>query len=424
MTVEIRPFGTRCNIQCRYCYQEPRREAGLLAKSFDIEKIKEAVLAEGDSFSLFGGEPLLVRLTDLEELWSWGYQRFGRNTIQTNGTLIRDDHIELFKRYNVSVGISIDGPGELNDVRWAGRLEATRGMTAKTEIAIERLCREKIRTSIIITLHRGNAVGERLDRLVEWVRGLDALGLIAFRLHLLESENDGIRNEYGLTTEENVAALTKFYALEKTLKTTGLDIFNDMRRLLMGDDRQATCIWKGCDPYTTRAVRGVEGNGQRSNCGRTNKEGIEFVKSDTEGFERTLALYHTPQEVGGCQGCQYFLMCRGNCPGTAMDGDWRNRTEHCGVWKASFAVIEEELMAKGKQPLSRSKDRDAVEAAMVAQWQIGRNPPLKEIIDGLVTVDESYDWRAEFSRLRHETIAAVAASRKAASDGSPGLSAP
>jgi len=36
VTVEIRPFGTRCNIQCRYCYQEPRREAGLLAKSFDI----------------------------------------------------------------------------------------------------------------------------------------------------------------------------------------------------------------------------------------------------------------------------------------------------------------------------------------------------------------------------------------------------
>ncbi len=238
MTVEIRPFGTRCNIQCRYCYQEPRREAGLLAKSFDIEKIKEAVLAEGDSFSLFGGEPLLVRLADLEALWSWGYQRFGRNTIQTNGTLIRDDHIELFKRYNVSVGISIDGPGELNDVRWAGRLEATRALTAKTEIAIERLCREKIRTSIIITLHRGNAVGERLDRLVEWVRGLDALGLIAFRLHLLESENDGIRNDYGLTTEENVAALAKFYALEKTLKTTG-------RRLVFGRDaipiRRAPC---------------------------------------------------------------------------------------------------------------------------------------------------------------------------------------
>ena len=410
MTVEIRPFGTRCNIQCRYCYQQPRRDAGHLAKTFDIEKIKEAVLAEGAAFSLFGGEPLLVRLADLEALWSWGFERFGRNTVQTNGTLIRDAHIALFKRYNVSVGISIDGPGEMNDIRWAGRLDATRTLTAKTETAIERLCNEKIRTSLIITLHRGNAVGDKLDRLVEWVSKLDACGLLSFRLHLLESESESIRAKYGLNTEENITALMRFYALEKTLKTVQLDIFRDMRGLLAGDDRKATCIWKGCDPYTTRAVRGVEGNGQRSNCGRTNKEGIEFVKSDTEGFERSLALYHTPQEVGGCQGCRFFLMCRGNCPGTALEGDWRNRTEHCGVWKESFAVIEHEFEEQGKVPLSLHKDRGLVEAAMVEQWECGRNPSLKEIADAWLSVDDAYDWRADIGRSREEIGTALATS--------------
>ena len=136
MTVEIRPFGTRCNIQCRYCYQQPRRDAGHIAKEFDLDKIKEAVLAEGDAFSLFGGEPLMVRIADLEALWSWGFERFGKNSVQTNGTLIRDAHIALFKRYNVSVGISIDGPGEMNDIRWAGRLDSTRALTARTEAAM------------------------------------------------------------------------------------------------------------------------------------------------------------------------------------------------------------------------------------------------------------------------------------------------
>ena len=38
----------------------------------------------------------------------------------------------------------MDGPGELNDGRWAGTLGRTRDATAKTEAAIERLCARRI----------------------------------------------------------------------------------------------------------------------------------------------------------------------------------------------------------------------------------------------------------------------------------------
>ena len=67
--------------------------------------------------------------------------------------------------------------------------------------------------------------------------------------------------------------------------------------MLLGQDQSTTCVWNACDPYTTRAVQGIEGHGQRSNCGRTNKDGIDFVKADREGFERYLALYPRP----GCR---------------------------------------------------------------------------------------------------------------------------
>ena len=36
--------------------------------------------------------------------------------VQTNATLISDEWIDIFSKYNVSVGISIDGPKEYNDV--------------------------------------------------------------------------------------------------------------------------------------------------------------------------------------------------------------------------------------------------------------------------------------------------------------------
>jgi uncharacterized protein len=372
MSIELRPLNVLCNIQCHYCYQHPQRDAASPSNEYDMVKMKEALEAEGGAFTLFGGEPLLMPLRDLEELWRWGYARFGRNQIQTNAILINDEHITLFRNYAVHVGISMDGPAELNDVRWHGNLENTRKSTEKSQAAIERLCKEGLYPSLIITLHRGNATEERLPRLLDWLRALEECGVREINLHLLESENPLIRSLYGLTTEENVKALLAFYELSREVPAFRFELFPGMKRLLVGDDRSTTCVWYACDPYTTRAVRGVEGQGQRSNCGRTNKDGIDFVKAATPGFERYIALYQTPQEDGGCQGCRFFMMCKGQCPGTSLDGDWRNRTEHCEVWKALFETLENDLIAQGTTPLSLSPLRSEVEQYAIARWRAGR----------------------------------------------------
>jgi uncharacterized protein len=373
MSVELRPLGVQCNIQCQYCYQNPQRDAGHLTRSYDLELMKAAIMAEGGPFALFGGEPLLVPEHDLESLWSWGLQHFDYNTIQTNGTLINDAHIRMFRAYKVSVGVSIDGPGELNDVRWHGTLEKTREATARTERAVARLCDEGIPPSLIVTLHRANAAGDRLEVLYRWFRDLERSGVRGVRLHLLESESEAVRAKYALTAAENIEALLGFAALQRSLTLLTFDLFADMRRMLLGKDNAAACVWNACDPYTTQAVQGVEGHGQRSNCGRTNKDGIDFVKGSKPGYERYLALYATPQHAGGCQGCRFFLMCKGQCPGTAIDGDWRNRTEHCEVWKAAYGQLEAELVAEGLRPISLRPERESLEQALLEQWSRGHS---------------------------------------------------
>jgi uncharacterized protein len=374
MTIELRPLGVACNIQCHYCYQNPLRDAAKPGRGYDIEKMKAAAEREGGPFSLFGGEPLLLPLPDLDALWSWGFARFGRNSLQTNGTLIDDDHVALFRKYNVAVGISVDGPDACNDARWHGTLARTREATARTLTAIERLCAEGIRMSLIITLHRLNATSDKLPIMHDWMRRLERLGVTSARLHVLEVEEPYIREKYGLSVEENVAALLSFLALERDeLETLRFDLFEDMRNLLLGRDTATSCVWNACDPYTTRAVRGIEGSGQSSNCGRTNKDGVEFVKAESEGFERYLALYHTPQEWGGCQGCRFFLMCRGQCPGTAIDGDWRNRSEYCEVWKRLYEHLERGMRDRDEAPISLGADRAALEALFVESWSAGRN---------------------------------------------------
>ncbi len=371
MTVELRPYGVTCNLSCTYCYQNPQRDAQNLGQRYDVEAMKRGILAEGGSFTLFGGEPLLVRVEPLEDLWSWGLEQFGANGVQTNGALINDEHMRLFRDYKVHVGISIDGPGELNDARWAGSLERTREATAASEAAIARLCAENMAPSLIVTLSRMNATEEKLPRLADWLRTMGGMGVSSARLHLLEVEDEATRRTLALTPEENIRALSHFEDFQAG--PLSFDVFEDLRRMLLGSDNNTTCVWNACDPYTTRAVRGVEGRGQRSNCGRTNKDGIDFLKASREGFERYVALYHTPQACGGCQGCRFFLMCKGQCPGTAIDGDWRNRTEHCEVWMTLYRRMEERMLGEGQFPLSCSALRPAIERHLLDGWLRGEN---------------------------------------------------
>jgi len=385
MSVELRPLGVKCNIQCQYCYQNPQRDAGNVLHSYDIQTMKDSIEKAGGGFTLFGGEALLVPEKDLEELWSWGLEKYGYNGMQTNGTLINENHIRMFKKYKVHVGISVDGPGELNDVRWNGTLERTRTATAKTHAAIEKMCSEGIPPSIIITLHRANGTKEKLSIMHDWLRHLDKRGVLSARLHILEVENRMIREKYALSIEENIEAFMSFAHLEKELNNLKLDVFNDMRKMLMGHDKHITCVWNACDSYTTDAVQGVEGNGQTSNCGRTNKDGIDFTKSDTQGFERYMALYHTPQEYNGCKGCRFFLMCKGQCPGTSIDGDWRNRTEHCDIWMTLYRYLEEQIVSAGQFPLSLSPLRPKIEQLFLSTWTSGRNTTITDSLFQLMS---------------------------------------
>jgi uncharacterized protein len=372
MTVEVRPLGVRCNLQCQYCYQHPQRDAANVAGLYDMQKMKAKLAEQGCQFSLFGGEALLIPEADLEHLWAWGLERYGHNGIQTNGTLINANHVRMLKQYKVSVGISVDGPDELNDIRWAGNLEATRAATAKTHAAIEWLCKEELPPSLIVTLHRGNATPDKLPRMHDWFRHVAGLGVRHARLHLMEDDHDAVGRKYGLSDDENVAALLAFADLEPQLSGLQFDLFRDFRNMLAGRDNNVTCMWTGCDAYATRAVHGIEGDGQSSNCGRTNKDGVDFTKAPSEGYERYVALYHTPQEHGGCHGCRFFLMCKGNCPGTALDRDWRNRSALCGVWRRLYERFEEECLDQGVVPLSISPKRPKVERMLVEHWSQGQ----------------------------------------------------
>jgi uncharacterized protein len=357
------------------------RAAGNLPKSYDIDAILATLEELDQPFCLFGGEALLAGDADLRRLFELGLSRHGANKLQTNATLVNEADLALFRDYAVQVGVSIDGPGALNDLRWAGSARLTRRATARTEAVIERLCRISQPPRIIITLHRVNAGPERLPGLCEWLCFLDRQGIASVRLHVLERDDPDMDASLVLTEDEALAALRRLRSLESGLSTLRFDLFGEITAMLRADDAKASCVFHACDPYATQAVVGVEGDGRITNCGRTNKDGVGFLQARTRGYERQIGLYSTPWKDGGCQGCRFFLTCKGNCPGTALAGDWRLRSTDCRLWFELFQDAERALIDLGKEPISQSVHRKDIEEALVEAWAMRSNPTLASLAE-------------------------------------------
>jgi len=73
-------------------------------------------------------------------------------------------------------------------------------------------------------------------------------------------------------------------------------------------------------------------------------------------------------------------MCKGQCPGTAIDGDWRNRSEHCEVWKTLFEFLEQRILASCGDPISMRPNRKQLEERMIESWMHGTNPRLETLL--------------------------------------------
>lgn len=127
MYVMLKPIGSKCNLDCDYCYylekenlyskKNPVMSEELLERF--IQQYIESQTMPQVMFTWHGGETLMRPLSfykkavELQKKHARGRQI--DNSIQTNGTLLNDDWCAFFKEHNFLVGISIDGPKEFHD---------------------------------------------------------------------------------------------------------------------------------------------------------------------------------------------------------------------------------------------------------------------------------------------------------------------
>lgn len=122
-----------CNIDCTYCYVFNRgnddyksRPARMSATGLQdiIEFLRtgiEELTVKRVRIVFHGGEPLVLGTARFESMCRNLFDSLSELVdlsfgIQTNAMLITESWIEIFERFNISVGVSIDGPREINDV--------------------------------------------------------------------------------------------------------------------------------------------------------------------------------------------------------------------------------------------------------------------------------------------------------------------
>lgn len=121
-------LGGQCNLNCKYCHCK--------RVSFEFNKdIFPYIEREGfDTIVFSGGEPLLywkyIKLT-LETL---GKEKTYK--IVTNATLLTQEIVEYFNKYNVHVGISYDGDNKSRDFKYLPKFFLAKGLKNKSLVTL------------------------------------------------------------------------------------------------------------------------------------------------------------------------------------------------------------------------------------------------------------------------------------------------
>ncbi len=175
-TLLIKPTGSDCNLDCRYCFYKDRAsEVGQGRQRMSdevLERIVKDYLQLGfpvAGFAWQGGEPALMGLGFYEKVVGL-QKKYGRpdqevcNALQTNATLLDDKWCRFLHDNNFLAGVSIDGPREFHDYYRVDHSGA--GTFDKVTRAVETLKEYKVQFNMLILLNNKNV--EHPDELFDF----------------------------------------------------------------------------------------------------------------------------------------------------------------------------------------------------------------------------------------------------------------
>lgn len=324
----------RCNFEgrpegpCLYCYNTSLRRKLQAEETTDIKAIGDTLRKEypkrKGQIILHGGEPLFMKEENLDKLLKLSFNLSGQSSIQTNGTLISNEKIKLFKKYKTHVGVSVDGYWPAN--RWRGKSKKNTDLVIKN---IFKLKKAGVPVAVLITLHKDNTAPDKIKYIENLILDL-AEGGISSKVNLIYHPDSKI--EIPARQAKLILLRLAEFVLQHNL--SGIRPFQSIVDGLLG--RGNECMFRDCDPFCTYATH-VTASGVPSLCGRFERE--VFYRENFPTSLRWEILKQTD-----CKGCRYGeKVCFGGCPAVARDWDWRNKDRFCEVYYALFEFFEKKI---------------------------------------------------------------------------------
>lgn len=353
----IKPASSLCNLKCKYCFYHDvasNRETYCydIINDETIENIVKKTVGYFKepaqiSFAFQGGEPTcakvetFIKFIDTVNRYKEDYHEI-HYSIQTNGTLIDDEWIKLFKENHFLVGISLDGFKENHDDIREDR--NNQGTFERIMKSINMLKENDIDFNILTVLT--SSLSKQAKKLYEFYQHTD----ISY-IQLIPCLNEfNHKSVYGLEPKEFSSFYKEFFDLWYEEYKRGIyrsvTLFDNIIPMFVGIPPQQCGYMGFCSMQFV-----VESNGDVYPCdfyvldqykvGNINQDTIvELAKSKiTQDF-----IQEKRELSKQCDDCPYLQMCRGNCK--RMTGVYYD--EHaCGL-RDFLETKEKEIIAIAK----------------------------------------------------------------------------
>jgi len=355
----IKPVSAVCNLDCAYCFYLDREAdpcRALPARRMTLETLERLVDTylfysyPASTFAFQGGEPTLAGLPFFEKLIDF-QKRYGRgqsvsNALQTNGVLLDDEWCGLLREYNWLVGVSLDGPEEINDLH---RYNKDGHGTWKNVIrGVEALQKHKVEFNILCVVSRANV--EKPRELYGFFRGLGVDNMQFIPLADFGSSGEPL--PYTIAAEQYGRFLVDlFQAWWPDRRKIRIRFFDNLAEAVAGQKPSTCTMHQTCDSYVV-----VEYNGDVFPCDffveREWKLGNITIDSWPEIARRTRRLQFASKKAMAnpeCMACEYQSICHGGCP--KLRHGPRRRFEDLDYFCAAYKMI----YAKAVGPLRKDQ---------------------------------------------------------------------
>ena len=349
-TLLIKPSGSDCNLNCRYCFYKGINGQPRQAKQRMTDEVLERLVRDYlklrfpvSGFAWQGGEPTLMGLDFYEKAINL-QKKYGvtgqqvSNSLQTNAVLLDDQWCRFLHDNNFLIGISIDGPKEFHDYYRINHIG--KGSFDKVVNAMQTCKKHRVEFNVLILLNNKNI--EHPDELFDFFIE-NGIRYLQFIPCVEPDPAAGRIADFSITPQQYGQFMCRIFDRWCEYGPTKLSIrdFDSILAHCLGGGHTVCTFDRQCSQYIV-----IEHNGDAFCCdffvepkwrlGNIFEMPIEKLA----GSSKKQEFSRTKQNLcNRCLVCRHLALCRGGCMKDRLvldNNDFGRESYFCESYKRFF----------------------------------------------------------------------------------------